>query len=431
MRAILTLALKDVRLLLTDKAGMFFTFLFPIRVAVFFGSIFGGAGGAEDAVMRLVVVDRDRSEATRTLIRQLEEDEQLAVDQAELPAARELVRKGKRPAYVVLPEGFGQARRNMFWGEPARLEIGIDPGRRASAAMLRGVLMKKLFESFQKQFTDPRHMKQRMRESYEAVRDAPGLDPEARDSLLRFLESARRMYDDFEGPTPGSAGSGGGGGFRWEPFRIETTKVAREREGPRSYYAVSFAQGMVWGLAACAATFGISLVVERTSGTLVRLRAAPLSRSQILGGKAVACFATVLVVVGLLLGLGRLAFGMRADAPALLALAALCSAWAYVGMMMLFSALGKTERSAGGIGWAVLMILTMLGGGSVPLMFMPGWLRTASHFSPAKWAILAIEGALWRGFTALDMLLPCGILLGVGTVCFAVGVRAFRWVQED
>jgi hypothetical protein len=29
------------------------------------------------------------------------------------------------------------------------------------------------------------------------------------------------------------------------------------------------------------------------------------------------------------------------------------------------------------------------------------------------------------------MLLPCGILVGVGLVCFAIGVRAFGWTQES
>jgi hypothetical protein len=27
---------------------------------------------------------------------------------------------------------------------------------------------------------------------------------------------------------------------------------------------------------------------------------------------------------------------------------------------------------------------------------MPGFLRTASNFSPMKWGILALEGAIWR-----------------------------------
>jgi ABC-2 type transport system permease protein len=56
-------------------------------------------------------------------------------------------------------------------------------------------------------------------------------------------------------------------------------------------------------------------------------------------------------------------------------------------------------------------------------MFMPDWMQTASNLSPIKWGILALEGAIWRGFSWTEMLLPCGILLAVGAVCFALGVR--------
>ena len=67
--------------------------------------------------------------------------------------------------------------------------------------------------------------------------------------------------------------------------------------------------------------------------------------------------------------------------------------------MMLISTLGRTEQSASGAGWAILLVMAMLGGGMVPLFVMPAWMATASNVSPVKWAILALEGALWRGFT--------------------------------
>jgi ABC-2 type transport system permease protein len=48
-------------------------------------------------------------------------------------------------------------------------------------------------------------------------------------------------------------------------------------------------------------------------------------------------------------------------------------------------------------------------------------MRTLSNASPVKWSILALEGAIWRDFTLPEMLLPCGILIAVGAVCFTVG----------
>ena len=42
MRAAVFLALKDLRLLLRDRAAAFFTFVFPLAIALFFGYVFSG-----------------------------------------------------------------------------------------------------------------------------------------------------------------------------------------------------------------------------------------------------------------------------------------------------------------------------------------------------------------------------------------------------
>jgi len=40
MRETIAIALKDLRLLLRDKAGFFFVFFFPLLIAIFFGTVF-------------------------------------------------------------------------------------------------------------------------------------------------------------------------------------------------------------------------------------------------------------------------------------------------------------------------------------------------------------------------------------------------------
>jgi len=62
----------------------------------------------------------------------------------------------------------------------------------------------------------------------------------------------------------------------------------------------------------------------------------------------------------------------------------------------------------------------------VPLFVMPRWMLTVSGVSPAKWAILALEGSLWRGFSPAEMALPLGLLLGIGAAGLVVGTRLFR-----
>ena len=214
-------------------------------------------------------------------------------------------------------------------------------------------------------------------------------------------------------------------GPQWEGAKLEIVEVRRRSDGWNNFYEISFPSAIVWGLMACSAAFAISLVKERTAGTLMRLRLAPISRTHVLAGKGLACYIACCAAILLVLTMGRVVFHVRLVSPVNLVLAIACASCCFVGLMMLMSVLGKTEASVGGAGWGVNCVMGMLGGGMVPLMFMPKWMQTAGSVSPVKWAIVALEGAVWRDFTLAQMAMPCGILVGVGLVGFVAGARIF------
>jgi ABC-2 type transport system permease protein len=189
----------------------------------------------------------------------------------------------------------------------------------------------------------------------------------------------------------------------------------------QSKWDISFPQAMMWGVLGCAAGFAVSLVRERTGGTMVRLNVAPITKTHILAGKGLACFLAVVGVIAAMTALGYV-LGMRPRQPLYLAAAALCIAVCFVGIMLLMSVLGRTEEAVSGAAWGVGVVMAMFGGGMIPLAFMPPWMQNISNFSPIKWGVLAMEGAIWRGFDLSQMLLPCGVLLAVGIACFAAGV---------
>ena len=154
----------------------------------------------------------------------------------------------------------------------------------------------------------------------------------------------------------------------------------------------------------------------------MRLRIAPVSRAQILAGKGLACFFTALGVCFMLVVVGVAILGVRLESVAAMAIALLASAVCFVGLMMLISVIGRTEQAVGGAGWAVMLVVSMAGGGMVPLFVMPSWMRAISNVSVVKWAIVAFEGAIWRGFTLWQMMFPAGILVAVGLAAYAAGV---------
>ena len=177
---------------------------------------------------------------------------------------------------------------------------------------------------------------------------------------------------------------------------------------------------MLWGILGCVAGFSISIAKEHSQGTMVRLQVSPLSKMQILMGKALACFLASILVMTVMVILGLILKMQPASFPKLI-VAGLATALCFVGIMMTVSVLGKTEQSVAGAGWAINMVMAMLGGCMIPVMFMPEFFQKFSVVSPIRWAILAIEGAIWREFSWTEMIWPCAILLGIGCVGFTVG----------
>jgi ABC-2 type transport system permease protein len=422
MRPILALALKDLRILTRVPAAAFFTFVWPVIVAVLFGYVFSGqaAQGQDRAVIRIVVVDEDQTDGSRAYIKRLDDSPELEARPAALEEAASLVRRGQRAAYVVVKKGFGEGSSRMFYGEPRRVEVGADPSRVAEQGMLQGLLVKYAMEDMQRLFTDPSRSRQMIEQARRGIADAPPGNGSALGPVSQFLGA----LDTFLA-TP-QAGAGPGGAADWEPLAVTTTPIGRERAGPANAFAITFPQGVMWGIVGCVMTFAIGLVSERVRGTFIRLRMAPLTRTQILGGKALACFASILVLEAALFALGMTVFGIRPHSLPLLALVGTCGAIGFVGFMMLVAGLGRNEQAASGAGWAMLMPMTLFGGGMIPQFVMPPWMLTAGNLSPVKWLIVGMEGAIWRGFSPAEMLLPCAVLVGFGAVCFALGVRALR-----
>src|SRR5262247_652448 len=105
MSRVLTLALKDLKLLTRDRASLFWIFFWPLGFGIFFGSLMGGMGEHGPRGMAVAVIDQDRTDASRALVAQLKHSDALAVrDTIALAVAQDRVRRGSLVAYVrILP----------------------------------------------------------------------------------------------------------------------------------------------------------------------------------------------------------------------------------------------------------------------------------------------------------------------------------------
>ena len=112
MGPILSLAAKDLKMILRDKFALFWVFAFPLMYALFFGSIFGGDDGdGARSKISVAVVDDDGSTASQGLVSRLADHDSLRVERAgegadapprvsTLEEARDGVRVGRKVAYI-------------------------------------------------------------------------------------------------------------------------------------------------------------------------------------------------------------------------------------------------------------------------------------------------------------------------------------------
>lgn len=431
MNAVWTIAMKDLKLLARNRAAFFWVLGFPILIALFFGSISGGGG--RRAPLPVAITDQDGTEYSRAIAERLRKSDALKVKATTLDSARTLVRKGELVAYVAFHPGTGKSF--GFGGDSTSgIEIGVDPRRSAEREYLRGLVTAATFETMRGSFSSG-FGKRQIEENLDSLRTNTALDPAERvrsQAFYRSLETFLATLDSsgFGGATAtgaaasrsdstGSEAAGGGPNIR-------VVEVAEEDKGPRSAFEVTFPSSIAWALIGVCMSFAISIVSERVSGTFLRLRLAPVSRSQVLAGKGLACFLASMISVSILLAIGVVLFHVRVSSPAMLAAAIAASGFCFTGLMMLVSTLGRSHQSVSGAGWAIMLVMSMTGGGMIPLIAMPAWMQSVSNFSLVKWAVLSVEGAIWRGFGWSELLPVLAIPVAAGLVGIWIGTRALQ-----
>jgi ABC-2 type transport system permease protein len=430
MRSILIMAVKDLKLITRDWLGLFFIIGFPILMGVFFGSIYGSVD-SDSASLSIALVDEDQSDMSAKFEEALTGTGNVDIEKLPRAEAIDRVRRGQLVGMIVVPKGFGETA-GIMWIESPAIEVGIDPSRKAETGMLQGLIMQAAGKLMMVRFQDPVSMRPLIKQSRQDISEATDIPPLMRPVLLQMMDSLDSLMESWqnvrtaerESETQAADDTNG-----FQLARIETIDVTREiPEGStealmrrlQSQWDISFPSAMLWGVLACAASFAVTVVRERKQGTLLRLQVAPVTRSQLLVGKATACFLSVLGVILVMVVLGMW-LGMRPRSLPLLALATVSIAFCFVGIMILMSVIGKSEEAVSGAAWGANMVMAMFGGAMIPLVFMPSFMKTISNLSPVTWSILSLEGAIWRGFDFAEMVPPCGALIVVGAACMAIG----------
>ncbi|MFT7722906.1 MAG: ABC transporter permease [Roseateles sp.] len=423
MQAVLALVRAELLLHFSNRRAVLLGIVAPILIAAFFGSLFGG--GSAPAGIAVGVVDRDGSPLARRVVAALQAEPALKASVADEAAALAQVRAGRLSAVAVLPPGLGaQAGRAMFGGPKPEIVLYHDPSQPAVLAVVRGLLAQTLMQEVSRATFSPAGLDDMARQ----VRDGAGLPGPQRDELVKMFDAIARVQHGMPGASaPGAAGLS----LPYATREVEAVPAAANA-APVAYnsYAHAFAGMGVQFILMAGVDLAVGLLLMRRLGLWQRLRAAPLSRAQLLGSRIAAGTLISLIVFAVIYAVAIAAFGVRVlGSVAGFALVLLCFSLLTASFGLLVAALGRTPEATRGLAILATLLMVMLGGAWVPAFVFPAWLQAVSLAVPTRWAVDALDAMTWRGQGFAAALPPCAVMLGFSAAFAALAVWRFRWEE--
>lgn len=188
--------------------------------------------------------------------------------------------------------------------------------------------------------------------------------------------------------------------------------------------------GLLLQLVLFGASFaGFSIIVEKSTGVVERMRVTPVSRLALLLGRVLRD-ALLFVVQAVLLVLAALAMGLRAPLPGVL-IGFVFVALLAVALASLSYALAMkvaTPQEFGPVINAVVMPAMLLSGLMLPMTLGPAWLDITSHFTPLRYLVDAVRDAYVGSYATPHMLYGALVAVAFAVAATAVGARVFRRV---
>jgi ABC-2 type transport system permease protein len=424
----LALVRKDLKLFFTDRRAVVVGLLVPILCGSFFGYLFGGQKGTtETSKVPVLVIDQDESDISRALITQLTSDKNLDVKPSTPDAARDVVRKGKATAAVIIPKDFGRDAGQAFFRRARKPELDLfyDPSHALELAMVKGILSGAVMQTVSKEMFTGKSGRELVSESLAQLEEID-MAPQDRTALRDLLNGVKRWNEQRESSETLDQGEFSGG--LTLPYETREQAITSGRNVEYNGYAHSFGGMGVQFILFMGLDVGIALLMLRQSGLWQRLRAAPLSRTMLLGSRAVSAALIAGFILLVLFGFARIVFGVHIRGS-FVGFLGVCAAFSLMtaAFGLLIAALGETVEATRGYSIMATIVMVMLGGAWVPTFLFPMWLQKLTVIIPTRWAIDGLDGMTWRGLGFSSALAPIGVLL-LFTLLFGVlAVTRFRW----
>jgi ABC-2 type transport system permease protein len=426
---LLAMVRKDLQLFFSDKRSVIVSFVVPIAIASFFGSIFSGPrNGSEPAKISVALIDQDASAISKGIVAGMQADKNFKVTLPTEAEARDAVRRGRLAAAVIVPKGFGEAAGNAFFGNGERpaLSVIFDPSRNTEKAMVSGIMTQHVMESVSKEMFGGAQGRAMVERTLPQIQSAQMPDDRKR-ALMNMLSSVQQFYN--QQPAGGAAAGGGRQGITM-PYTVHEEAMTAGSNIAYNGYAHSFGGMAIQFLLFAMANMGVEMLLERQRGLWKRLRSAPVSRLTLLAGKAASGAIVSLMILLVCFAFAMIVFGVRIQGSILgfVAIAVACAMMAST-FGLLVAALGNSPPTARGITTLAVLMMVMLGGAWVPSFIFPAWLQQFTLVVPVRWAVDGLDAMTWRGIGLRGAIMPAVALLGFAAAFSVIAASRFRWEE--
>lgn len=171
----------------------------------------------------------------------------------------------------------------------------------------------------------------------------------------------------------------------------------------------------------------MNIVREKESGTLDQLNVTPITRGVFIAAKLIPLWTLALLVLGIGLVVGKLAFGVPMRGSILLVFAggALYLVVA-LGIGLWISTVVETQQQAIFVTFAVLMVYLLMSGLFTPVSAMPPWAQMVAEANPMRHGIALMRAVMLKGAGLAEVARHLMVLVVSGVLVLTIAVRQYR-----
>lgn len=364
MRAYYLLTLAQLRIFLRNRQVLFWTLAFPIVLMVMLGSFLGNGNGIS---LTAAVVDQDKSEQSRTLIKELEKNEAISLEKSsEEKSVLDQLKNGDLTLVVTIPKGYGSNLTSGNKADPFELPVYYNETNMAMSQV--GLqLVNNAVDTISKKQLDYQPL---------VVTDSKGVD------------ALNLRYIDFLVP---------------------------------GIVAMMIMSNNMNGVAGQISSW-------RERGILRRMQGTTLKASTFIAAQITARFMLNGLQAMIVLAVAWLAFGIEVRGSWLTVIAFVTlGTLAFMAIGFIIAGIAKTPESAGPIAGFLSFPMLFLGGVFFPIRDMPEFLQPFVQVLPIAHLSHALRETMNVGASFLDLGMEAIILGGWLIGAFIVASFTFKW----